>query len=156
MDAYVSAARGIVDEGITRSGTPLTPSLFEHLTIAVSRMFGAPVAPERMTVRYYATIEAGAPKSEVRAIGDDCLVACGLFPERILTTGSSISHYVGLGRNAYDEVGLSEASSGFQHMVDVLSPFATRSAQTMIQLALAGASGAGRELKSGNVLLFRR
>lgn len=156
MESYTTAARGIVEEGVSRSGTPLSPPLFENLTRAVSRVFTG-VAPEMMSLRYFRVVETGAKRSEVLAIGDDCLLACGMFPERIIKTGGSVNHYAGLGRTAYDEIGLSEAASGFPHMVSVLSSLAPdRDQDVLIKLALVGAESAKKELSSGNVILFRK
>lgn len=156
MNAFVSASRDIVDLGITRSGVSLSPVLFEHLTLAISTGFTSGAFIERMTVRYVEAKRAAAPRGEIRSIGDGCLVVCGMFPERVVRAGGSLPHYEGIGKAAYDDLGMVEAVYGWTHMIRVLSAVGgTRSLQKMVDLALAGSAADERLLSEQNVLMFR-
>ncbi len=62
--------------------------------------------------------EDRARREQLRATGDECLLICGLFPERARRRSLPFSYYVGLGRGAYHALACTET-------VQVEGPYAT-------------------------------
>lgn len=53
----------------------------------------------------------GAGTDRLRDTGDECLLVCGLFPQRVRRRHVPFSYYVGLGRGAYGTLARSGAAS---------------------------------------------
>ncbi len=120
MDTYLSAARDLVVEGMRESQVALSPDLEFHLASTLARYMRRPLAPDRLTIRLMDAARRRARQGESRQIGDECLISCAFFSERLVRRGGSIVHYAGLGQTAYAIAGMPEMASGFPDMLDVL------------------------------------
>lgn len=139
MSAIESVFRREVRKNSEMCGVRLSPALEHHLVHTVIRYLHEEVEGGRMTMRLVHAGDTDAKPATFRKIGDDCLLSCSLFPERILKYGGSITHYAGVGRTAYDSAGMTEAAYGFGIMLDVLSVFRDdRPALSVLDLARAG------------------
>jgi hypothetical protein len=78
-----------------------------------------------LTVRITRAFDQNAPAESLRALADECLIACAFFEERLRRNGA-VRHYVGLGQTAYDAARLTEQAYGFVHMRDVIASAAGR------------------------------
>ena len=154
LDAYLNAAREIVMGGMEASRTPLSHALEFRLSRIVAKHMREPVGCDMIVTRITRESERNARPERVAEIGDDCLITCGMFPERIRRRGGSVRFYSDVGRAAYDYAGLTEAAYGFSHMLTVLSAVAPTPAAAMLDLAAAGDAGALAAL--GNVVPFRK
>ena len=104
QDAYVAAADGIVGEGIRESGIPLTETLRHYIAITLARFMRDNPGVDRLTLRVVRALDAHAPQTVLRRLGDECLIATSLFEARLRHAGGSLRHYMGLGQTAYDRV----------------------------------------------------
>lgn len=68
--------------------TFLTDQLFASETIALKLLQGL-------------SIDRHLPKADLRAVGDECLLISGLFPERAYKRNVSLNYYIGAGKQAY-------------------------------------------------------
>ena len=55
-----------------------------------------------------------APRDVIRALADECLIACAFFERRLRRNGT-VRHYVGLGQMSYDAAELTELGEGRSH-----------------------------------------
>ncbi len=134
--------------GIEKAGIPLTGSLEAYLSITFARFIGREIRVDLLTVRVTRAMDGGAPRDGLRALADECLIACALFEARLRRNGS-VRHYVGLGQMTYDAADMTEQAYGFVHMRDVMATAAGRAGsedgQVLIDRARAGSTvGAGR------------
>lgn len=120
MDSYLAAARELVVEGMRESQVALSSELEFHLASTLARYMHRPLAPDRLTVRLMDAAHRRARKGESRQIGDECLISCAFFSERLVRRGGTIVHYAGLGQTAYEIAGMPEMATGFPDMLDVL------------------------------------
>jgi hypothetical protein len=106
-------------------------------------------------VRVTRALDDGAPRDAIRALADECLIACAFFEDR-LRRGGSIRHYVGLGQATYDAAAMTEQAYGFVHMRDVIASAAEgkpAEAPVLIDRARAGSTTARDELDRQNVVI---
>ena len=87
--------------GIAKAGIPLTQTLEAYLSITFARFIGAEIRVDLLTVRITRAMDENAPRETMRALADECLIACAFFEERLRRDGA-IRHYVGLGQMTYD------------------------------------------------------
>lgn len=138
-----------------KCGVRLSETLEFHLVTTTSRYLIEGVDTSLMTVRLVRAGDTRSDASVFRKIGDDCLVVCALFPERIRKRGGTLTHYAGVGRSAYDAAGLTEAAYGFGLMLDVLSTFRDdRDRDDLLDLARAGSKVAQHKMSDGVVVPF--
>ena len=101
-------------------------------------------------------MDGGAPRDGLRALADECLIACALFEARLRRNGS-VRHYVGLGQMTYDAADMTEQAYGFVHMRDVMATAAgragTEDGRVLIDRARAGSTVARDELAAQNVVM---
>ena len=101
-------------------------------------------------------MDAGAPRDVIRALADECLIACAFFERRLRRNGT-VRHYVGLGQASYDAASLTEQAYGFVHMRDVIASAATGDAPedgaVLVDRARAGSQTARAELARQNVVI---
>ncbi len=155
-----NAALGIASEfvkaGIEKAGIPLTQTLEAYLSITFARFIGKTIHVDMLTVRITRAFDANAPAESLRALADECLIACAFFEERLRRNGA-VRHYVGLGQTAYDAARLTEQAYGFVHMRDVIASAAGRTGaedgRVLLDRARAGSAAAKAELAEGNVVL---
>jgi hypothetical protein len=153
--ATLGIASDFVKTGIEKAGIPLTESLEAYLSITFARYIGATIAVDRLTVRTAQALEANAPPDALRALADECLIACAFFEGRLRRNGT-IRHYVGLGQMSYDAARLTEQAYGFVHMRDVIASAAGGEAEdgrVLVDRARAGSQSARAELARQNVVL---
>lgn len=154
-DATLGIASDFVRSGMEKTGIPLTQTLEHYLSITFARFIGRAIRADMLTVRIARAMEETAPRDVLRALADECLIACALFEERLRRQGT-IRHYVGLGQSAYDAARLTEQAYGFIHMRDVMGAAAARApadGPTLVDRARAGSATARAELEAGNVAL---
>ena len=100
-------------------------------------------------MRVTRALDANAPRDVMRALADECLIACAFFEERLRRNGT-IRHYVGLGQMSYDAADLTEQAYGFVHMRDVMASAAgrdgTEDGRVLLDRARAGSQTARGEL----------
>ena len=99
--ATLGIASDFVKAGIEKAGIPLTQTLEAYLSITFARFIGATIAVDLLTVRIAQALDANAPRDTIRALADECLIACAFFEARLRRNGT-IRHYVGLGQMTYD------------------------------------------------------
>lgn len=149
-------ASDFVRTGIERAGIPLTQTLEHYLSITFARFIGKTIAVDLLTVRVTQALDANAPADSLRALADECLIACAFFEGRLRRNGS-VRHYVGLGQVTYDAARLTEQAYGFVHMRDVIASAATPSegedGRTLVDRARAGSETARRDLAGQNVVV---
>jgi hypothetical protein len=160
MDAALAPIHDLVDDGVARSGIPLSRTLHHHLCITVARFLRQPIVADALTLRLVHAFDARAPISTIRALGDECLIACALFEARLRRAGGSLRHYAGLGRTAYEASGLTEQALGFSHMRDVLAAATERDrapddTRSLLDAARMGSLRSREILRASGVIPFR-
>lgn len=156
-----SATLGIASEfvktGIEKAGIPLTETLEAYLSFTFARYIGTTISVDLLTVRVTRALDGKAPSHALRALADECLIACAFFEERLRRTGGTVRHYVGLGQMSYDAAALTEQAYGFMLMRDVIASAAGRiereDAGALVDSARAGSPAARAELAGQNVVL---
>lgn len=157
MDTLISAARDLVLDGVRESGTPLSQTLEFHLSATLAKFMISPMAPDRLTWRLAQQMEGARDGPEVRMIGDECLICCGLFPDYLRSRGGTVRHYAGVGQTAYDSLGLTEQALGFPHMLDVLAVIEHGRVDddiSLMDMARAGSTRARDHLRADNIIMF--
>ena len=96
--ATLGIAADFVKSGIERAGIPLSDTLEAYLSLTFARFIGSSINVDLLTIRTAQAMEAGAPRDVIRALADECLIACAFFERRLRRSGS-IRHYVGLGQS---------------------------------------------------------
>ena len=125
----LAIASDFVKTGMERANVPLTQSLEAYLSITFARFLGRTIGVDLLTVRVTQALEARAPRDVIRALADECLIACALFEARLRRVGS-VRHYVGLGQATYDAADMTEQAYGFIHMRDVIASAAAQGIPT--------------------------
>lgn len=155
-NATLAVASDFVRSGIEKTGIPLTQSLEAYLSITFARFIGRRIVVDLLTVRVSRAMDDGAPRDGLRALADECLIACALFEARLRRNGS-VRHYVGLGQMTYDAADMTEQAYGFVHMRDVMATAAGRAGsedgRVLIDRARAGSTLAREELAAQNVVM---
>ncbi len=130
QDLHLAATAGwraLLTHAQFSAGVQLTRAVEEHLVSLLFRHVGAGVSeldgslPDRIDAIMSAEV------SEPTAVGDQCLLVAGLFPEHVIRRGLPLSCFVELGRNALREYGARHDSAlhaalaaEFVHAMDVL------------------------------------
>lgn len=153
----LAIASDFVKTGMERANVPLTQSLEAYLSITFARFLGRTIGVDLLTVRVTQALDARAPRDVIRALADECLIACALFEARLRRAGS-VRHYVGLGQATYDAADMLEQAYGFIHMRDVIASAAAQGEEAedgrvLIDRARAGSGTAREELGRQNVVL---
>lgn len=147
--ATLGIASDFVKTGIEKAGIPLSGTLEAYLSITFARFIGATISADLLTVRVTRAMDANAPRDALRALADECLIACAFFERRLRRNGT-VRHYVGLGQASYDAADLTEQAYGFLHMRDVIASAAGSDAaedgHVLIDRARAGSQTARAEL----------
>ncbi|MCH5374494.1 MAG: hypothetical protein JJ992_10985 [Planctomycetes bacterium] len=101
-------------------------------------------------------MDENAPRDTMRALADECLIACAFFERRLRRNGS-IRHYVGLGQTTYDAADLTEQAYGFVHMRDVIASAVENDesddGRILLDRARAGSSTARARLEDAHVVV---
>ena len=154
--ASLSIASEYVKAGMKRAGIPLSPTLEGYLSITFARFIKAAISVDQLTVRATQAMDKNAPAETMRALADECLIACAFFEDRLRRNGT-VRHYVGLGQVTYDAADLTEQAYGFVHMRDVIAcvaePDRPRDAHTLVDQALAGSATAAADLEGQNIVV---
>ena len=153
--ATLGIASDFVKAGIEKAGIPLTQTLEAYLSITFARFIGATIAVDLLTVRIAKALDANAPRDTIRALADECLIACAFFEARLRRNGT-IRHYVGLGQMTYGAAELTEQAYGFVHMRDVIASAAAgepEDGRVLVDRARAGSQTARAELAQQNVVM---
>ena len=154
--ATLGIASDFVKVGIEKAGIPLSTTLEAYLSLTFARFIGTRITVDLLTIRVTQAMDAGAPRDVIRALADECLIACAFFERRLRRNGT-VRHYVGLGQASYDAADLTEQAYGFVHMRDVMASAATGDAQEdaplLIDRARSGSQTARAELAQQNVVV---
>lgn len=121
----LAIASDFVKTGMERANVPLTQSLEAYLSITFARFLGRTIGVDLLTLRVTQALDARAPRDVIRALADECLIACALFEARLRRVGT-VRHYVGLGQATYDAADMTEQAYGFIHMRDVMASAAAQ------------------------------
>jgi hypothetical protein len=151
----LAIASDFVKAGIEKAGIPLTQTLEAYLSLTFARFIGAHISVDLLTVRVVRAMEANAPRDALRALADECLIACAFFEGRLRRSGT-VRHYVALGQTSYDAARLTEQAYGFVHMRDVIASAAVAEAEdgrVLVDRARAGSPAARDELARQNVVV---
>lgn len=152
----LAIASDFVKAGIRKTGLPLTESLEAYLSITFARFIGAAIPVDLLTVRVTRAMDDGAPSDVLRALADECLIACAVFERRLRRSGT-VRHYVGLGQMTYDAVAMTEQAYGFVDMRDVIAgAIETGEAddgRILLDRARAGSNTARDDLSRQNVVV---
>lgn len=155
-DSYLSIASEFVRSGIDKAGIPLTGSLEAYLSLTFAKYIGTPISVDMLTLRVTRAMDEGAPSQAMRALADDCLIACAFFEGRLRRIGS-VRHYVALGQATYDAANMTEQAYGFVHMRDVIAsavaPTEPEDGRVLIDRASAGSQTAQEALADQNVIV---
>lgn len=155
-DACLAIAKDFVRAGIEKAGIPLTNSLEAYLSLTFARFIGRQIGVDLLTVRIARAMDANAPRDIMRALADECLIACSLF-ERRLTRNGPVRHYIGLGQATYDAAAMTEQAYGFIHMRDVIASAAegarSDDGRILLDRARGGSTAARDALAAQNVVL---
>mgnify|MGYP003443293819 FL=1 len=154
MTTTLAIAAEFIQEGVKKSGIPLTHALEAYLSITFSRYFDKSIEVDRLTVRITRALDNSAPRDILRNLADECLIGTALFERRLERSGR-VRHYVGLGQMTYDAAGMTEQAYGFVPMMDMLS---SNISDTDINLLLDKAKGGSvtARTKLDNVVLFKK
>jgi hypothetical protein len=152
----LAIAQDFVRAGIEKAGIPLTQSLEAYLSITFARFIGASIGVDLLTVRVTKAMDAGAPRDTMRALADECLIACAFFERRLARCGT-VRHYVALGQATYDAAAMTEQAYGFVHMRDVIASAKEadepEDGRILIDRARAGSVTAKEELAEQRVVV---
>lgn len=155
-NATLAVASDFVRSGIERAGIPLTQTLEHYLSITFARFIGKEIQVDMLTIRITRAMDENAPRDGLRALADECLIACAFFEERLRRAGA-VRHYVALGQMTYDAASLTEQAYGFVHMRDVIATAAGRTEsgdrRVLLDRARSGSLSAREELAESNVVL---
>ncbi len=155
-DGTLGIASDFVKTGIEKAGIPLSNTLEAYLSITFARFIGTTISADLLTVRVTRAMDSNAPRDVIRALADECLIACAFFERRLRRNGT-VRHYVGLGQMSYDAADLTEQAYGFVHMRDVMASAAgtdeAEDGRVLIDRARAGSQTARSELADQNVVL---
>jgi hypothetical protein len=153
--ATLAIASDFVKAGVAKAGVPLTENREAYLSITFARFIGATISVDLLTVRVTRAMDAAAPRDIMRALADECLIACAFFEGRLRRNGT-VRHYVGLGQATYDAADLTEQAYGFVHMRVVFASAAGGDAdedgRILLDRARAGSTTAKAELARQNVV----
>jgi hypothetical protein len=124
---------GLVKEAESHSGIALDEEIECYLVFLLMRYTQKPeMAAKVMALEYLRGVQAaGAERqTQLRDVGDQCLLYSGLFPKRAEHRQVRISYYVDLGRSAYHNVAeithkamskmYLQLANGFVEMMDTL------------------------------------
>lgn len=154
--ATLGIASDFVKAGIAKAGIPLSETLEAYLSLTFARFIGKSITVDLLTVRVTQAMDAGAPRDVIRALADECLIACAFFERRLRRNGN-VRHYVGLGQASYDAADLTEQAWGFVHMRDVMASAAAGADAdepgVLLDRARAGSTTARSELAGQNVVV---
>lgn len=153
--SQLAIASDFVKTGMEKAGVPLTENLEAYLSITFARFMGETIRVDLLTVRITEAMDARAPRDMIRALADECLIACAFFEARLRRAGA-IRHYVGLGQMTYDAADMTEQAYGFMPMRDVIASAAESSSddsRILIDRARSGSSTARKELETQNVVV---
>ncbi|TYB82903.1 hypothetical protein [Maritimibacter fusiformis] len=157
-DTFVAAADGLVEDGVQESGIPLSDSLRHYLAITLARFMRDCPGLDRLTIRVLQAMDADAPTPALRRLADECLIATSLFRARLVHSGGSLGHYMGLGQSAYDAARMVEQAHSFPDMRDVIVAATDRgrgeSLTSRIAAARAGSRMAREALAEDNIVAF--
>lgn len=152
----LAIASDFVKAGMKKADIPLTQTLEGYLSITFAKFIGAAISADQLTVRITRAMDENAPRDTMRALADECLIACAFFERRLRRNGS-IRHYVGLGQTTYDAADLTEQAYGFVHMRDVIASAAETDdpddGRILVDRAKAGSPTARARLADANVIL---
>ena len=115
---------GLVKEAESHSGIELDEEVESYLVFLLMRYTQKPeMAAKVMALEYLRGVQAaGAERqTQMRDVGDQCLLYSGLFPKRAEQRRVRISYYVDLGRSAYHtvaEVTHKAMSQMYLHLAD--------------------------------------
>lgn len=98
--------RALLTHAQFAAGVNLMPAIEEHLVALLVRYVGSgadagDVPSVEMAARQGHTGRGDAVDQGAGSMGDQCLLSAGLFPERVVNEGLSLSHFVRAGRDAY-------------------------------------------------------
>ncbi len=155
--ATLGIASDFVKAGIEKAGIPLSATLEAYLSLTFARFIGQSITVDLLTVRIAQAMDAGAPRDVIRALADECLLACAFFERRLRRSGT-VRHYVGLGQASYDAARLTEQAYGFVQMRDVIACAASsdddrEDSRVLVDRARAGSQTARSELARQNVVI---
>ena len=155
-DATLGIASDFVKAGIDKAGIPLSTTLEAYLSLTFARFIGRHLTVDLLTVRVARALDGDAPRDVLRALADECLIACAFFERRLRRSGT-VRHYVGLGQMSYDAAALTEQAYGFVHLRDVMASAAEAKAPDeaplLLDRARAGSVTARAELDRQNVVV---
>lgn len=154
--ATLGIAADFVRSGIEKAGIPLTETLEAYLSITFARFLHSEIRVDMLTVRITRAMDANAPRDEMRALADECLIATAFFARRLSRAGA-IRHYVAMGQMTYDAAEMTEQAYGFVHMRDVIASAAEAEdkgdRRMLFDQARAGSPKARDELARQNVVV---
>jgi hypothetical protein len=151
----LAIAADFVRTGMGKAGVELTSNLEAYLSITFARFIGSEIRVDLLTVRVTQAMDANAPRDVIRALADECLIACAFFEGRLRRSGT-VRHYVGLGQMSYDAARMTEQAYGFMLMRDVMASAADRGEEDgaiLLDRARAGSQTARAELSDQNVVV---
>ena len=77
--SQLAIASDFVKTGMEKAGVPLTENLEAYLSITFARFMGETIRVDLLTVRITEAMDARASRDMIRALADECLIACAFF-----------------------------------------------------------------------------
>ena len=109
VDLHLAEAagwRGLLTQAQQRTQCFLNEAVEEYLVCLLYRSLGSAAAPASLRAAGFANVllDAGQGSGQdLAAVGDQCLIFAGLFPEHAIRKGIPLSYFVQVGRQAYHE-----------------------------------------------------
>lgn len=103
--AETAGWRALLTHAQAAAGLQLTPAVEEHLIGVLYRHVGARTAVADFDNGLLDRLDRilGADTSDPVAVGDQCMLSAGLFPDQAIRKGIPLTYFVQVGRNAYRE-----------------------------------------------------
>ena len=97
----------LIREAEARTGKPLPEELESYLVFTLMRHAGdAPLAHRIMALELLDALQTAGKQreTELRDVGDRCLLIAGLYPELAKRRSVPLTYFVDLGQGAYDQL----------------------------------------------------
>ncbi|MDR9437429.1 MAG: hypothetical protein RI563_11130 [Thiohalophilus sp.] len=107
-NGQLSQWHSLVSDAEQQAGIQLEPDLESYLVFTLMRYLSRSEMTQRVMALDYlqAALSQGREQQhQLRDVGDQCLLYCGLFPRRAERRRVRVSYYVDLGRSAYRHLG---------------------------------------------------
>lgn len=93
--------KSVIQDAEQRSTIILPPLLESYLTHLVQRFSTEPEVAQKLMAAAWLEAAQTRDTSRLAAVGDECLLMAGLFPDRVARRSVNLSYFVQMGQSAY-------------------------------------------------------